>query len=239
MQELIENYNAIFAKINKLNNEILGYEDEIDQLSNRRDNELPARIENLKEQLVRIDEYILKIEGFMQLAEKHMTSKNVLTIEAPEGYKVNLNRLKSWSALIDPTVEDDAYAQRVYHTAVCDKAFLEKKKVEFADRITTLEEDLAIGAPEEIKELNEKIEKVRIQIKDYLNSEEITSFSQKVRSENEKVMFEKAPEKYLPKEKEPEFWIPGAYGTPLISDEESSKILKESLGRFYDDKTGY
>ena len=85
MQTLIEQYNEIYEKISGLNSQISGFEAQIQELENLRDGEIPERIKNLEDQLKKIDEYQLKISGFIQLAEKHMTSKNLLSIEAPEG----------------------------------------------------------------------------------------------------------------------------------------------------------
>ena len=132
MQTLIEQYNEIYDKISGLNSQISGFEAQIQELENLRNGEIPERIKNLEDQLVKIDEYQLKISGFIPLAEQHMTSKNLLSIEAPEGYRVNLNRLRAWSMLIDPMAEEDVYAQKVYLVANCDKKFLEQKKGEFS-----------------------------------------------------------------------------------------------------------
>ncbi len=236
MQALIEQYNEINKKISFFNRQISDYQKQIESVKSQIDEEIPERIENLKKQIERIDEYQLKISGFIQLAEKHMTSKNLLSIEAPEGYRVNINRLKSWSMLIDPTAEDDVYAKKVYLVANCDKKFLEQKREEFSNRIKELESDYSIGAPAQIREFNQKIDAVKKQIKKYLDSEEITSFANKLRKYNEEKMVLDTPAGFDNSEKDPEFIVPGAYGTPLEVSSELRDQLKLNMGRFYDEK---
>ena len=236
MQTLIEQYNEIYEKISGLNGQISDFEAQIQELENLRDGEIPERIKNLEDQLKKIDEYQLKISGFIQLAEKHMTSKNLLSIEAPEGYRVNLNRLRAWSMLIDPMAEEDVYAQKVYLVANCDKKFLEQKKEEFTARIQELKDDLAVGAPEQLKELNQKIDAVRDKIREFLDSDQFSGFADNVRSENEAHMYQQAPEKYVDHDSDPELWIPGAYGTAIDVVESQREHLKLTLGRFYDEK---
>lgn len=237
MQSLLEEYNKIYQKIKKLNERILEYQNEIKEITSRRDEEIPARIENLNNQLKKIDEYQLKIDGFIQLAEKHMTSKNVLTIEAPPGYRVNINRLRTWAMMIDPMAEDDPYAQRVYLVAKCDKLFLDTKKEEFTKKVEELTKDYEIGAPEELKRLEKCIEDTKKEIRDYLSSEEISDFGENVRKENDSKIYLETPGKFVSAEKTPEFWIPGAYGTVLDIDPADRRTLKGSLGNYYDEKT--
>ena len=74
------------------------------------------RIDNLKVQLEKIEEYSEKLEAFRLLAEKHLGSKNLLTITPRE---LNFNRLRNWSMMIDPTESDDPYAQRIYVQVKC------------------------------------------------------------------------------------------------------------------------
>ncbi|WP_024866373.1 FtsK/SpoIIIE domain-containing protein [Butyrivibrio sp. FCS014] len=236
MQTLIEQYNEIFQKISGLNGQISGFEAQIQELENLRDGEIPERIKNLEDQLTKIDEYQLKISGFIQLAEDHMTSKNLLSIEAPDGYRVNIKRLRDWASLIDPLAEDDVYAQKVYLVANCDLKFLEQKKAEFTARIQELKDDLAVGAPEQLKELNQKIDAVREQIREFLESDQFSSFADNVRSENEAHMYQQAPEKYVDHDSDPELWIPGAYGTAIDVVDSQREHLKLTLGRFYDEK---
>lgn len=236
MQTLIEQYNEIYEKISELNSQISDFEVQIREINTRRDDEIPERIKNLENQLAKIDEYQLKISGFIQLAEKHMVSKNLLSIEAPEGYRVNLNRLRAWAMLIDPMAEDDVYAQKVYLVANCDQHFLKQKKKEFEERIKELEHDYAVGAPEQQKELTQKIDALRQKISEFIESDQVASFAENVRRANQANMCTEAPVKYTDHNHEPEYWIPGAYGTAIDIEESQREHMKLTLGKFYDDK---
>ena len=62
------------------------------------------------------------------MAEKHLLSKNLLTITPRE---LNFNRLRNWAMKINPMEPDDPYAQRIYVQAKCNEMFLRIKKEEF------------------------------------------------------------------------------------------------------------
>lgn len=236
MASLHENYKKIAQTVQKINNEIAQKHNEIDAITTRRTDEIPARIANLEEQLKRIDEYQLKIEGFRQLAEKNLTSKNVLTIEAPPGYRVNLNRLRTWSMMIDPQAENDPYAQRVYLVAKCDTCFLEQKKVEFESRISELKADLENGSVDEIKSLEDSIAKLKNQLKEFVDSEEVREFADNVKSANEGYIYTTVPEKYTMNSQDPDNWVIGSVGYELDFDSECNKRLKALLGAYYDEE---
>lgn len=236
MASLHEKYKKITQTVQKINNEIAQKHLEIDAITSRRTDEIPVRIANLEEQLKKIDEYQLKIEGFRQLAEKNLTSKNVLTIEAPPGYRVNLNRLRTWSMMIDPQSENDPYAQRVYLVAKCDAYFLNQKKVEFESRITELKADLENGSVDEIKFLEDCIAKLKVQLKEFADSEEVREFAENVKSKNEGYIYAAAPEKYTLNSQDPDNWVIGSVGYELNFDPECNKRLKALLGIYYNEK---
>lgn len=238
MHSLIETYDEVYKKIKQFKDQIADYENQIQQINTRRDDEIPARIANLTAQLKKIDEYQLKIDGFMKLAEKHMTSKNVLTIEAPPGYRVNLNRLRTWSMMIDPMSDDDPYAQRVYLVSKCDLCFLEKKEEEFAARIVELDNDLANGSVEEIKDLENHIKELKASMAEYVSGEEMATFAERVREENEGYMYLDAPGSFKEAKELPAYWMPGAYGVSLEVEEDQRRKLKGLMGMFYDEKGG-
>lgn len=236
MASLHENYKKIAQTVQKINKEIAQKHIEIDAITTRRTDEIPARIANLEEQLKRIDEYQLKIEGFRQLAEKNLTSKNVLTIEAPPGYRVNLNRLRTWSMMIDPQAENDPYAQRVYLVAKCDACFLEQKKVEFESRIAELKVDLENGSVDEIKSLEGSIAELKNHLKEFVDSEEVREFADNVKSVNEGYIYTTVPEKYTMNNQDPDNWVIGSVGYELDFDSECNKRLKALIGAYYDEK---
>lgn len=237
MASLYENYEKIVKNVEKMKDSIRQKKEEIRSISGRRTDEIPFRIENLEEHLKKIDEYQLKIEAIRRQAEKNLTSKNALTIEAPPGYRVNLNRLKSWAMMIDPRNENDPYAQRVYLVARCDAYFLEQKKAEFEARIEELKADLENGSVDEIKALEQEIAALQDQLKRYVNSEEVAEFAEQVRRENEHFMYSAAPEKYTVKSADGEGLVIGAVGYALDAGPACNKRFKELFGGYYQEET--
>lgn len=244
MSTLFETYEEVYQHVKVITERIARIDESIGRITDRNSLEIPVRIDNLKKQLERIDEYALKIEGYRQLAEKNLTSKNVLRIEAPPGYRVNLNRLRQWAMRIDPMAQedlstpDDPYAQRVYAVAQCDLCFLAKKKQEFEARIRELEADQERGANEIVKELEEERRKQQQALQDYVESEEMAQFCRGAKAENEAYIYEDSPYAYADPEETPEYWVPGASGVSLGVEGELQKKLKDSLGGFYDDRAG-
>ena len=150
MNSIIELYKQIYNKIEGINAQIESKKSEQNRLLEEGNAHFSARIENLEAALEKADDYLLRVKGFQELAKKNLESTNVLTIEAPPGYRVNLNRLRNWSMLIDPTASNDPYAQRVYVVAKCDECFLEKKKKEFTEKINLLRSADESSADEEL-----------------------------------------------------------------------------------------
>lgn len=138
MGKLTESYNDIISRVKSINDRIKLTESEIQRKLADTVSDNTARIIKLEEQLAKIDDYLLRVKGFQELAKKNLDSQNVLTIEAPSGYRVNINRLSDWSKMIDPMSSNDPYAQRVFAVAKCDEYFLEQKKKEFSERIEEL-----------------------------------------------------------------------------------------------------
>lgn len=188
MLSQVEKYNEIYQRICRLNEEIENPESAPSSTEELSKEEIIARIENLKNTLAKIRDYMNSVEAYIQIAEMHLTSKNLPVIEAPAGYRVNLERLRKWSLLIDPLsgdTDDDPYAKRLYLVANCDKVFLERKKEEFAEKMKCLEDELAFGTPDRISRLNEEIDNCRSQILDILSSDEfVMSVSQDFGEDN-------------------------------------------------------
>ena len=143
----------------------------------------------------------MKIKGFQELAKRNLDSQNVLTIEAPPGYRVNLNRLRNWAMMIDPQSSNDPYAQRVFVVAKCDECFLNKKQVEFSERIAQLKADQVTGTNAEIEEHKRAIETYRSELNQYALSEEVAAFGRDVVAENQKFWHNAAPTAYAVKKK--------------------------------------
>ena len=119
-----EKYNAVITRLNAIREGINKANDEINAINAGREGDIPQRIKNIEDQLEKIDEYLLKVKAFQDLAKRNITSLNVQTIDAPPDYRVSLKRLRDWSLMITPNSNDDPYAQRVYVVAKCDEFFL-------------------------------------------------------------------------------------------------------------------
>ena len=234
MSALIDLYNQVVSQAKDINEQIQKAEQEIARLTSAFSGDASVRITKLEEQLVKIDDYLLKIKGFQELAKKNLDSQNVLTIEAPPGYRVNLNRLRNWAMMIDPTSSNDPYAQRVYIVAKCDECFLEKKKTEFKARIDELKSEQSRGSNEEIDALKAKIERLKEELKQYALSEKISEFSKVVVSENERLWYKASPVAFRNNSQVPETISPGAYAAALPFEKEQRNWLKTVMGDFYD-----
>lgn len=203
MSVLIDSYRNVSNQLQVLKDKITTEETKIEQLSASFSGDSSVRIAKLEEQLVKIDEYLLKIKGFQELAKRNLDSQNVLTIEAPPGYRVNLNRLRNWAMMIDPQSSNDPYAQRVFVVAKCDECFLNKKQVEFSERIAQLKADQVTGTNAEIEEHKRAIETYRSELNQYALSEEVAAFGRDVVAENQKFWHNAAPAAYTVKRKCP------------------------------------
>lgn len=244
MASIIEKYNIIYKKIKAISDEIQQTKEKIATLQDESITSIPARITHLEEQLKKIDEYLLKVQAFRQLAEKHISSKNVLTIETPPNYRVNLNRLRKWAMMIDPkekldpSESDDPYAQKVYLVATCDEFFLKNKKKEFSDKIAALREQEASETATELSRLKKRLIDLEEDADKFANSGEFLGFLQEVVELNKNFWFEKAPATYVNAEKNVEMFSPGAFALTLPGMERHKECLKEQLGKFYDAEGG-
>ncbi|MBR5265459.1 MAG: hypothetical protein IKV63_02475, partial [Clostridia bacterium] len=191
-----------------------------------------------EEQLEKIDEYMLKIKAFQDLATRNMKSLNVQTIDAPPGYRVNLNRLRNWAMMIDPTSSDDPYAQRIYVTARCDEFFLEKKKKEFTKKLEQLKNDRETGATEAIRQLELTIEENEAKLSAFADSAEMADLAYAVVNRNKLFWNETAPVEYANPAVSAVSTAPGAYALPLPFGERQKEKLRELMGKFYDDVNG-
>lgn len=234
MSILIDSYRNVSKQLQVLKDKITTEENQIEQLSASFSGDSSVRIAKLEEQLVKIDEYLLKIKGFQELAKRNLDSQNVLTIEAPPGYRVNLNRLRNWAMMIDPQSSNDPYAQRVFVVAKCDECFLNKKQVEFSERIAQLKADQVTGTNAEIEEHKRAIETYRSELNQYALSEEVAAFGRNVVAENQKFWHNAAPAAYTVKTEMPATIAPGAYAAPFAFESEQRRWLKTAMGDFYD-----
>lgn len=234
MSLLIEKYNEVIKTIGDINGQILSSKNEIIVLKKEQDNDIEIKISNLEDLLKKIDEYILKVKAFQRLAENNLTSKNVLSIETPPDYRVNLNRLKQWSLLIDPNAKDDPYAQRVYVVAKCDEHFLKLKAKECEEKIAELKEIITSTNYARIQQLENNIQELKAQLGNFVQSESIWMLCNQIVEDNYKYWFETSPTIFNEEGSEVVCFAPGAYAAPLPVDESQH----EKLGRLHDAKLG-
>lgn len=138
MAMMNELYASVYEKLKAVQTKYENAENQLQASKEQDEVAKQKRIENLQLQLKKIDEYEEKVGYFKQMAEKHMVSKNLLTITPRE---LNFNRLRNWAMMIDPSEPDDPYAQRIYVQAKCNERFLERKKTEFQRTLSELTEE--------------------------------------------------------------------------------------------------
>ena len=234
MGTLIEAYNKVIQQNQRLNDEISKVEAEIHKKTASASDDSAERIERLEAQIEKIDDYLLRIRGFQELAKKNLDSLNILTIEAPPGYRVNLNRLRNWAMMIDPMSPNDPYAQRVYVVSKCDEFFLEKKKKEFQERIEQLKTQKDDGVSEEIKRLRSRITSLQGELKQYALSDDVSSFCNEVIDENNQYWQKTAPSSFSALAEPMDSIAPGAYTAQFRFGQEQRGWLKNILGDYYD-----
>lgn len=234
MGTLIEAYNKVIQQNQKLNDEISKVEAEIHRKTASASDDSAERIERLEAQIEKIDDYLLRIRGFQELAKKNLDSLNILTIEAPPGYRVNLNRLRNWAMMIDPMSPNDPYAQRVYVVSKCDEFFLEKKKKEFQERIEQLKTQNDDGVSEEINRLRSRITSLQAELKQYALSDDVSSFCKEVIDENNQYWQKTAPSSFSALAEPMDSIAPGAYTAQFRFGQEQRSWLKNILGDYYD-----
>lgn len=245
MSLLLEKYTQLYNEMSGIRSQIQEAEEEIAQLiRDQEENNVPARIEHLEKQLKKIDDCELRIKEYLTLAEKCITSKNLLTIEVPDNYRINMNRLHRYACMIDPhasydpSAPDDPYAQKLYLIGNVDLKFLGTKKEEFTVLLEQLKKDAAEGNSYQLRVLNEKIETLQKELKEYAYTAEIQEFAQELVAQSSNYFFSEAKDSYEVKYQDPPYFAPGAYGLPLRFEHEERDMLKEQMGRFYDHVNG-
>ena len=137
MSSLFEKYSEIYKKLKAAKDKFDSAQRSIDAASARDTAEKELHIERLQDLLVKVDDYMAKVESYRKLAEEHIKSRNILTITPRE---LNFGRMRDWSSKINPGIEDDPYAQRVYVLAKCNEMYLEQKKRQFERKIVELQQ---------------------------------------------------------------------------------------------------
>lgn len=234
MSELLDLYKTITGKINEINSKIHDYEAAINERSDNNYAVLTTRIQNLEQAIEKIDDYLLRIEGFKKLAEEHRVSKNLPAIEAPEGYRVNLSRHSEWARMIDLQSSDDPYADRIYLVASCDILFLKRKRREFLERIQSLKDNRNDDKSKDIDTLKKNITQLQEELRLYATGDEVTKFVKMVVSENSKYSLNPFPVKYSNPSAAAEVISMGAYEAPFRFDKELRVWFNSIMKDYYD-----
>lgn len=194
-----------------------------------------TRIENLEYQLKKIDEYSEKLEYFRHVAEKHLESKNLLTISPRE---LNFNRLRNWAMMIDPTETDDPYAQRVYYQVKCNELFLERKKAEFTRTLAELKgvaESSDAAMEHNLKALRRQLLAESMHV---LESEEFNKFSEIISQRHSTYSELNGLQILTQTNSENAEAGFGGYAKALPVFEELRHVVKDKLGDYCDMKNG-
>ena len=236
MSSVFEAYAKLYESLKDISTQYANAEN---QLSAAREQDSAARLrrmENLEVQLEKIEEYSEKVDYFRKLAEKHLESKNLLTITPRE---LNFNRLRNWAMKINPMETDDPYAQRIYVQAKCNEMFLRIKKEEFEKTLAELknfddsDDEKLVQAVEKLKEtLTERLRAL-------VESEEFAQFAEELKQ---------AHESYIDSERlqtvrkdfdaEPGTVGIGGYAQPLPVLDALKPAVKSRLGDYYDAASG-
>ena len=233
MSTILELYNKIYNSLEEINTQITDAERSISDINAAERTDILARIKHLEETLEKVDEYVLKVRGFQELAKKNLDSQNVLTIQAPPGYRVNLNRLKNWAMLIDPQSDNDPYAQRVFAVAKCDECFLAQKREEFRKRIEELRNDQTTGLTEEMSGLECEIKELKKQRCELAESEIMNELTEQLSAKYNNDFYSKAPEVYKASESLPSCCLLGRIAKPLFFDDEALSLISEKMNDCY------
>ena len=238
MKNLKEYYASVYGQIQSLCQEISLCEAKAAEINKSSFEETAQRIAHLESVLEKIDEYLLKVRAFQELAKKNLSSLNILTIDAPPGYRVNLNRLRNWAMMIDPSSSDDPYAQRVYVVAKCDECFLLQKQEEFSDTIARLRSNNTVGLKQEADKFLAAADTYRKQLKGYAMSEDVTELAKAVVKANDRFCHGADPAVFSNPAVSPEWIAPGAYSAPLPFEKPQREWLKNQFGHCLDADTG-
>ena len=234
MQTLMEQYGALYDRIQSINDRVRQTDAALSALEGSGSEEIAARISHLEAQIEKIEEFSPRIEAFRELAKQHIGTMNILTVDTPPNYRVNLNRLRRWSQLIDPLSKEDPNAQKVFFTATCDLRFLQKKRESFEKKIVALRE----GIDTEIEDERLRASKIRMEAEQdlsaVLDSQEMADFALRLAQENQAHWYNTAPDHYRDSKSATET-APGARLLPLPLPESLRPKAKEKLGVFYDE----
>lgn len=236
MSQITELYNKIISDAEIIKAKLSYYDSDMSDIQANRQINIPARIARLEELLEKIDDYRLRVKGFQELAKRNLNSQNVLTIEAPPGYRVNLNRLKRWALLIDPSSENDPYAQRVFAVAKCDELFLDQKEKEFRNRLARLKNNEISEADDDLRRLQGEAATLYSELAALAGSEDVVELSRLVNEIVNKASYSEtnpAPAVYQSAEEKNDFILLGGLANKFDFGNRACDGLVELFGDRY------
>ncbi len=234
MLSINELYSSVYEKLKEIKAKYLAAESQM-VVSQQQDEVLrQKRIENLRSQLAKIDDYRKKVEYFKIMAEKHIESKNILTITPRE---LNFNRLRNWAMMVDSDETDDPYAQRMYVQAKCNELYLDLKEQQFKSTLEELENG-GNKMDEKLKASIDATKRILVQqCREVLQSEEFSRFAAAVVECHSHNRDAKNIQRVITDAgKEGDFISFGIYAQPMEILNEVQYIAKEKLGDYYDTK---
>lgn len=230
MPAVTELYLSLYEKIKTVRDTYTLSVEQYSVMQERDQAAIELRIENLHKQLENIEKYQEKVDYFCHLAEKHLTSKNLLPITSRE---LNFKRLSDWAMLIDPNEKDDPYAQRIYYLAKCNEKMLQTKRTEFQQTLCELTKE----QPDSEALLEQKRKECRAQalqqMNEVLSSEEFEQFAAVLQEEHDKYCGSELAAGTLESEPLTSVGI-GVYAQPFPVFQECSYLVKEKLKHYYD-----
>lgn len=233
MSSVTELYSSVYEKLKSIHARYENAESQLDTSVKLDEATRQRRIENLQQQLEKIDEYETKVEAFRQLAEKHLTSRNLLTITPRE---LNFNRMRNWAMMIDPLSSDDPYAQRIYVQAQCNAMFLRQKRAQFQHTLAALtgqgvqDEDARCAVEKLRKELVEECRAV-------IESEEFDQLALTVKARHNRYAQTQDVQAVIQQPPEDPMLGIGVYACGLPIFQELRYSAKVKLNDYYDVKS--
>lgn len=239
MSEIIDMYEEIHRHLSDIFNKYIEVDERLSDFKEEDEVTRQVRIDNFDKQLKDIGVYYARVEYFRQLAEKNITSKNILSLT---GLELDFNSLRHDAARIDSQNPDCPYARRLYVHARCNEIYLMQKQKEFEEK----RELLISGKNDVLEKLKEQVSNAKKRLEKecelYVRSEEFDKFSTLL----DRIHYKFSDELYTEgglqgsrayESKDKKISI-GLYAQPLmVLGEEAKKSVKLRLGKYYDEKS--
>ena len=232
MSSIFEKYSAIYARLKEIHAQYINAESQLSASKEQDSAVRLQRIENLEDQLKKIEEYSEKVDHFRKIAEKNLLSKNLLTITPRE---LNFNRLRNWAMKINPMEDDDPYAQRIYVQARCNEMFLRIKKEQFEKTLEELQ-NFDVTKDDKYDEAVSRLNaRLTTQCTEVVESEEFVAFAEALKAAHETYIDLEKLQTIRKEYSEESISIGiGGHAQPFPIMEELKASVKAKIGDYYD-----